>query len=115
MQNGSQIARSISLAFSSVETSRLLNLCGRRIAGAFIIDPADFQIVTLLAALEAEFDVGVLGNGRPPVCDEFVLAVVFESQLLDEMRRDRLALGIPDEAGIHRVLNERLDFGGLTT
>src|SRR3954451_15326309 len=90
MQNGSQIARSISLAFSSVETRRLLNLCGRRIAGAFIIDPADLQIVALFATLEAELDVGVLGNGRSPVRDEYVLAVVFESQLLDEMRRARL-------------------------
>src|SRR5436190_6271589 len=114
MQNGSQIARSTSLAFSSVETKPLLYLCRRRIAGAFVIDPTDFQIVTLLATLEAELHVGVLGNGRSPVRDEYVLAVVFESQLLDEMRRDRLALGIPDEAGIHRVLNERLDFGGLT-
>src|SRR3954454_14103412 len=93
----------------------LLNLCRRRIADAFVIDPADFQIVTLLGTLEAELDVGVLGNGRSPVRDEYVLAVVFESQLLDEMRRDRLALWLPDEAGIHRVLNERLDFGGLTT
>src|SRR2546421_6188646 len=103
MQNGSQIARSTSLAFSSFETRPLLNLCRRRIAGAFVVDPADFKIVTLFAALEAELDVGVLGNGRSPVRDEYALAVVFESQLLDEMRRDRLSPGLPYENRDHPV------------
>jgi len=33
--------------------------------------------------------------------------------LLDEMRRNDLALGVLDEAGIHRMLDQRLHLGGL--
>src|ERR1700681_664104 len=122
-QNGSQIARSPSIAFSSevgtgsreerVKIKTLLNLRGGRIALALVVDPADFQLVALLAALEREFDVGVLGDGSTPIGDEYAFAVVFEGQFPDEMRRNDLALGVLDEAGIHRVLDQRLDFGGL--
>jgi hypothetical protein len=38
---------------------------------------------------------------------------MLESQFLDEMRRDELALGVLDEARIHRVLDQRLHFGDV--
>src|ERR1700687_2047754 len=91
----------------------LLNLRRGGIGRALVVDPADFQIVALLAALETELDVGVLRDRRTPVGNEYVFAVMFEGQLLDEMRRDDLALGVLDEAGIHRMLDQGLDFGGL--
>src|SRR5436309_847767 len=80
-----------------------LNLRRCRIGRALVVDPADLDVVPLLAAFEAELDVGVLRYRRSPVGDEDVLAAVFESQLLDEMRRNGLALGVFDEAGIHRM------------
>src|SRR5206468_7612221 len=81
--------------------------------GALVVGPADLQLVALLPALERELDVGVLGDAATPVGDEHRLAVIFEGQLLDEMRRDDLALRILDEAGIHRVLDQRLYFGDV--
>src|SRR3982074_3880614 len=83
----------------------LLNLRRRRISCALIVDPADLEVVALLAALEGELDVGVLGDAAAPVGDEHRLAVILEGQLLDEMRRDDLALRIPDEARIPRGLD----------
>src|SRR6202158_5216525 len=91
----------------------ILNLRRGRVALALVVDPADLQVVALLAALEAELDIGVLGDGRAPVGDEYAFAVIFKGQLLDEMRRNDLALGVLDEAGIHRMLDQRLDFGGF--
>src|SRR6266851_5026411 len=105
---GSQVARSL---LRSREL--LLNLRRGGIGRALVVDPADFQIVALLAAHETELDVGVLRDRRTPVGNEYVFAVMFEGQLLDEMRRDDLALGVLDEAGIHRMLDQGLDFGGL--
>src|SRR5712671_659820 len=89
----------------------LLNLRRGRISCTSIVDPADLEVVALLAALEAELDVGVLGDAAAPVGDEHALAVIFEGQLLDEMRRNDLALGVLDEAGIHRMLDQRLHLG----
>src|SRR5580692_6151219 len=106
--NGSQIARLL-LRFPK----GLLNLRGGRIALALVVDPADLQVVALLAALEGELDIGVLGDRRSPIRCEYWLAIIFEGQLLDEMRRDQLALGVLDIAGVHRVLDQRLDFGVL--
>src|ERR1700720_351722 len=109
-----------SLVFSSAGTgshqkkSSLLNLHRGGVGLALVVDPADFEIVTLVAALEAELDVGVLGDRRTPIGDENLSAVIFEGQFLDEMRRYDLTLGIPDEAGIHRMLDQRLDFGVLS-
>src|SRR6202022_1371891 len=90
-----------------------LNLRRRRVGCALVVDPADLEVVALLGALEAELDIGVLGDRRSPVGDKDVVAVMFEGQLLDEMRRNDLALGVLDEAGIHRMRDQRLDFGGL--
>src|ERR1700722_610521 len=84
-----------------------------RIGCALVVDPADFQIVALLAALEAELDIGILGDRSTPVGNEYALAVIFEGQFLDEMRRNNLALRVLDEAGIHRMLDQCLDFGGF--
>src|SRR5216684_4133944 len=64
-QIGSQVARSL---LRSREL--LLNLRRGGIGRALVVDPADFQIVALLAALEAELDVRILGDGRAPVRDE---------------------------------------------
>src|ERR1700677_2690308 len=91
----------------------LLNLGRGGIARTLVVDPADFQIVALVAALEAELDIGILGDGRSPVRDEHVPAVMFEGDLLDEMRRNDRAIGIFDESGIHRMLDQRLDFGSV--
>src|SRR3981189_1946060 len=91
----------------------LLNLRRRRISWALIVYSTDLQIVALLAALEAELDVGVLGDAAAPVGDGHALAVIFEGQLLDEVRRNDLALGVLDEAGIHRMLDQRLHLGGF--
>ena len=44
----------------ALEQKPLLNFRRGRIAGALVVDPAYFQIVALLAALEAELDVGIL-------------------------------------------------------
>src|ERR1700730_11707143 len=107
-QIGSQVARQF-LRLREL----LLYLRRGGIGRALVIDPADFQIVALLAALETALDVGLLRDRRTPVRNEYVLAVMFEGQLLDEMRRDDLALGVLDEAGIHRMLDQGLDFGGL--
>src|SRR5258706_14392311 len=85
--------------------SLLLNLRRGGIGRAFIIDPADFQFVALLATLEAEFDVRVLGDAPAPVGDEHALAVIFEGQLLDEVRRGGLTLCVPDPAASHRTLD----------
>jgi hypothetical protein len=71
-----------------------LNLRHDRIGRALVVDPADFQVVALIAALEAELDIGVLGDGRAPVRDEDVLAVMLEGQLLDEVRRNDPAVGV---------------------
>src|SRR6478672_11276612 len=90
-----------------------LNLRRGGVGRALVVDPAYFQIVALLAALEGELDIGVLGDAAAPVGHEHRLAVIFEGQLLDEVRRDDLALGVLDEAGIHRVLDQGLHFGGL--
>jgi len=38
---------------------------------------------------------------------------MFEGQFLDEMRRSELTVFAFDESGIHRMLNQRLDFGDL--
>src|SRR5437762_13166860 len=92
----------------------LLNLRRGRIGRTLVVDPADFQVIALLATLEAELDVGVLGDRRSPIRDEDALAVILEGQFLDEMWRNDLALGVLDEAGIHRMLDQRLDFGGLS-
>src|SRR5437879_12558911 len=91
----------------------LLNLRRGGIGRALVVDPADFQILALLAALKAELDVRILGDGCAPVRDEDAFAVIFEGQFLDEVRRNSVALGVLDEAGIHRMLDQRLDFGGL--
>src|SRR3954464_8592487 len=85
-----------------------LNLRRGGVGRALVVDPADLQIVTLLAALEGELDVRVFRNAAAPVGGEHVLAVIFERQLLDEMRRNDLALGVLDEAGVHRMLDQRL-------
>src|SRR4051812_47852432 len=58
------------------------------VGGALVVDPAYPEVVTLLAALEGEFYVRVLGDRATPVCHEYGFAVVFEGQLLDEVRRD---------------------------
>src|ERR1700686_4121815 len=91
-QIGSQVARQLLRL-----RGPLLNLRRGGIGRALVVDPADFQIVALLAALETELDVGVLRDRRTPVGNEYVFAVMFEGQLLDEMRRDDLALGVLDE------------------
>src|ERR1043166_3668132 len=109
MQNGSQP----SYRFSARGSLPLLDLRRGRIRGALVVDPADLQVVAFLAALEREFHVGVLGDPAAPVRGEYVLAVMFERKLLDEVRRDEFAFGILDEAGIHRVLDQRLYFGLL--
>src|SRR5690242_16450587 len=83
------------------------------VGGALVVDPAYLQFVALLAALEGELDIGVLGNAAAPVGREHVLAVMFERELLDEVRWNDLALGVLDEAGIHRVLDQCLHLGGL--
>src|SRR5258705_4280982 len=80
---------------------------------ALVVDPAYLQVIALLAALEGELDVGVLRDATAPIGREHVLAVIFEGQLLDEMRRNDLALGVLDEAGIHRMLDQCLHLGGL--
>src|ERR1700716_864917 len=100
-QNGSQVAGS-------------LNLRRGGIGRTLVVDPADFQVVALLAAFKTEFDIRVLRNGRSPIRDKDTLAVIFEGQFLDEMWRNDLTFGVLDEAGIHRMLDQRLDFGGLS-
>src|ERR1700733_5166112 len=82
----------------------LLNLRRGGIARALVVDPANFQVIALVGALEAELDIAILGDGRSPIRDEHVLAVMFESDLLDEMRRNDRTIGVFDEAGIHRML-----------
>src|SRR3954462_11332772 len=94
-------------------TAVSLNLRRGGIGRTLVVDPAHFQIVALLAALEGELDIGVLGDAAAPVGGEYLLAVIFEGQLLDEMRRNDIALGVLDEAGIHRVLDQGLHFGGI--
>src|ERR1700738_592662 len=69
-QIGSQVARQ----FLRLREP-LLNLRRGGIARALVVDPADFQIVALLAALEAELDGGVLGDRSTPVRDEYVFGV----------------------------------------
>src|SRR5437016_13416553 len=64
-QDGSRIAVSLNLRRGGV---------GR----ALVVDPADFQIIALLAALEGELDIGVLGDAAAPVGREYRLAVIFE-------------------------------------
>src|ERR1700755_604433 len=66
---------------------------GGGVGCALVVNPADLEIVTLVAALEAELDIRVLGHRGAPVGHEHRLAVALEGQLLDEMRRDQLALG----------------------
>src|SRR3954468_23133253 len=94
-------------------TARSLNFRRGGIGRALVVDPADFEIVALLAALEGELDIGILGDAAAPVGDEHRLAVIFEGQFLDEMCWNDFALGVLDEAGIHRVLDQRLNFGIL--
>src|SRR5258708_38010391 len=96
-----------------LRTARSLNLRRGGVGRALVVDPAEFQVVALLAALEAELDIGVLGDAAAPVGDEHGLAVILEGQLLYEMRRYDFALGVLDEAGFHRVLDQRLHFGGF--
>src|SRR5260370_42365317 len=83
----------------------LLNLRRGRIALALVVDPTDLQLVALPAALEAEFDIGVLGDRRAPVGDEHGLAVIFEGQFPDEVRGGDVALAVLHKAGIHLVLD----------
>src|SRR5258705_993861 len=92
---------------------RLDDLCRGGVGRAFIIDPTDLEVVAFLATLEGEFHIRVLGDAAAPVSDEHRLAVIFEGQLLDEVRRNDLALDVLDEAGIHRVLDQRLHFGDV--
>src|SRR6201987_5730225 len=61
------------------------------IALAFVVDPAHLQIIALVAALEAELDIGVLGDRCAPIGDKNFLAIMFEGQFLDEMRRNEFA------------------------
>src|SRR6202041_3798751 len=91
----------------------LLDLERGSVGLALVVDPAYLQIVALVGALECEFDVRVLGDSCPPICNENRPAVMFERQFLDEMRRDECALVILDEAGIHRMLDQRLHFSRL--
>src|SRR5882757_8191027 len=81
-----------------------LNFRRGGVGRALVVDPADLQVIALLAALEGELDVRVLGNAAAPVGREHVLAAILEGQLLDEMRGNDFALGVLYEAGIHRVL-----------
>src|SRR5450631_1165656 len=74
-----------------------LNLRRGGVGSAFVVNPADLQVVTLLAALEGKLDIGVLGNAAAPVGDECRLAVILKGQLLDKMRRNDLAFGVLDE------------------
>ncbi len=90
-----------------------MNLRRGAVGRALVVDPADLQLAVLLAALEGELDIGVLGDAAAPVGDEHWLAVIFEGQHLDEMWRNDLALGVLDEAGIHRMLDQRLHLGGV--
>src|ERR1700726_2597140 len=71
-QIGSQVARHF-LRLREL----LLYLRRGGIGRALVIDPADFQIVALLAALETELDVGVLRHRGTPVGNEYVFAVMF--------------------------------------
>src|SRR5260221_2626434 len=77
--------------------ARSLNFRRGCIGGALVVDPADFQVVAFLAALEAELDIGVLGNRRAPVGNEYIPAVIFEPDFLYEVRRNDLALCVLDE------------------
>src|SRR5690348_6944583 len=63
------------------------NLRGQRIGLPLVVGPVDLEIVALVAALETEFDIRVLGHRRAPIRQEHGLAVAFERQLLDEVRR----------------------------
>src|SRR3954452_11971220 len=77
---------------SRIEAS--LDLGRGAVGRTLVVDPADLQVIALLSPLEGELDVGVLGNTAAPVGREHVLAVILEGQLLDEMRRNDLALGV---------------------
>src|ERR1700722_5204895 len=91
----------------------LLDLERGSVGLALVVDPAYLQIVALVGALECEFDVRVLGDSCPPIGNENRPAVMFEREFLDEMRRDECALVILYEAGIHRMLDQRLHFSRL--
>src|SRR6201999_2752358 len=80
---------------------------------ALVVDPTYFDVVALGAAVERKFYIGVLRYGRSPLGDEYLPAVMFEGQFPDVMRRDEFAPVIPDEAGIHRMLDQRLELGGV--
>src|ERR1700731_1065429 len=97
-----------------LEIAGSLNLRRGGIGLALVVGPADFQIVALVAAPEAEFDIGILGDRSAPIRNEHVSAVIFEGQSLDKMRRNNLALGVLHEAGIHRMLDQHLNFGDLS-
>ena len=92
---------------------RPIESCRQRIVRAFVVDPTHGEVIAFLRALEAEFDVGVLGDGRTPQRGEHRLAGVLELHDLDVVRRDEIALRVLDEAEIHRMLNQRLDFRGV--
>src|ERR1700761_4420398 len=78
---------------------------------ALVVDPAYFQIVALGAAVERKFYIRVLRNRRSPLRDENLPAVMFEGQFPDVMRRNGLTLVVLDEAGIHRMRDQRLNLG----
>src|SRR6185369_11973553 len=94
--------------------AQLLDLYRGGIGLALVVDPANLQIIALAAALEAELDVGVLGDRRAPVGDEHRSPLMLEGQFLDEMRRNQFAVFALDKARIHRMLNQRLDVGDLS-
>src|ERR1700761_7678467 len=89
------------------------DLCGGAIVRTLVVGPADLEVVALGAALEAELHIRIFRDRRAPIGEEHRLAVVLEGKLLDEMRRDDLSLRVLDEAGIHRMLDQRLHLGGV--
>src|SRR3569833_1608177 len=75
------------------------NLSGRGVCGTLVIAPGDLQIVTLFADLEAELDKGVLGYCWFPEFKKHKQDTKNEQDQHDVMRRDKVSLGILDEAG----------------
>src|SRR5688572_16623681 len=69
----------------------------RRLVGALValvVDPRHLHLVALVRTLELERQERILGDGRPPLSGQHCLAVVHGGHVLDEPRRNDLALRV---------------------
>src|SRR5258708_29547116 len=73
---------------------------------ALVVEPGDFDLVALGAALETEGEHRVARYRLADLRVDHGLAVQLDGEILDEMHRHQLAVGVLALPGLHRVRHQ---------